>query len=179
MRTTARPNLVSNTTRRLDQSRTAPPLSENSPPGSSRYSCPRRSRTFIAIAALLSVSLHAGIFFSRIGQNAATNPRTEEKSIALTFTLPQLKDLEEPDTGPKEEFDTKTDLGAPAPMQADLPQIPLPTDFVQAIDFSSLIERPDINLAKIWTVPENIRRGGKPNGGPGNIFNLSDLVLLC
>jgi len=89
--------------------------------------------------------------------------------------MPQLRELEEPDTGPKEEADTKPDLGLPAPMQADLPQIPLPTDFVQAIDFSSLIERPEINLTKIWTVPENIHRSGKSNGGPGNIFNLSDL----
>jgi protein TonB len=121
------------------------------------------------------LAIHAGIFFSHIGQNTATTQRTEVKSIALTFTMPQLKELEEPETGPKEELDTKPDLGAPAPMQADLPQIPLPTDFVQAIDYSSLIERPEINLSKIWTVPENIRRGGSPNGGAGNIFNLSDL----
>jgi len=60
-------------------------------------------------------------------------------------------------------------------MQADLPQIPTPTDFVQQIDFSSLVERPDLSSVKLWTIPDNIRRGGKSGEGFANIFNLADL----
>jgi TonB family protein len=175
MTTTVCPNPVSTTATRPIPQPAADSQCERSPTGSAHYESPPRSRTFIAIATLLSLSIHTGIFFGRIPRTAAPTKPQEERSIALTFTMPQLRELEEPETGPRDEIDTKPDLGVPTPMQADLPQIPLPTDFVQTIDFSSLIERPEINLSKIWTVPESIRRGGKTSGGPGNIFNLSDL----
>jgi protein TonB len=61
-------------------------------------------------------------------------------------------------------------------MQADLPQLPQPNDFIQPIDFSSLLERPDFSQTTLFSVPENIRRGsGKIAASIGTIFNLADL----
>jgi protein TonB len=140
-----------------------------------RYTCPRRSRVTLLLAIVISLAIHAGIFFG-IGARRKLAPRAVEQNvIALTFTIPQLKELEEPEPTPNDEGATKPDLGLPTPMQADLPQIPLPNDFVQQIDFSSLIEKPDLSPSKIWTIPENIQRVGRAGSGMGNVFNLSDL----
>lgn len=145
------------------------------PLGAWRYYCPPRSRITLALALAISAGIHVGIFFGLTGRKKEAPRATDKNLIALTFAIPQLKELEEPEPAPNEDAGVKPDLGAPTPMQADLPQIPTPTDFVQQIDFSSLIERPDINLTKVWTVPEGIRRGSKPGEGMGNIFNLADL----
>ena len=147
----------------------------HAPPGYWRYACPHRSRVSLVLAILVSVAVHAGILFGLSGRKKETARPKDPNLIALTFTIPQLKDLEDPEPAPNEDTGVKPDLGAPAPMQADLPQIPQPTDFVQQIDFNSLVERPDINLTKVWTVPEGIRRGSRPGEGMGNIFNLADL----
>lgn len=145
------------------------------PSGSSRYPCPHRSRLILAFAIALSLAVHLGLFFG-IGRPKPKIARPVESNlVALTFVMPQLKELEEPEAAPNEDAAVKPDLGMPAPMQADLPQIPLPTDFVQQLDFSSLIEKPDLSMSKVWTIPENIRRGSKPGEGMGNIFNLADL----
>lgn len=157
----------------------APPApdrsSRSAPPGCWRYTCPRRSRRRLVLAILTSLAIHAGIFFGLDGRKPAPARPKDPNLIALTFTIPQLKDLEDPEPAPNDDPGVKPDLGTPAPMQADLPQIPQPTDFVQPIDFNSLVERPDINLTKVWTVPEGIRRGSRPGEGMGNIFNLADL----
>lgn len=128
-----------------------------------------------AFAIALSLGIHVGLFFGMGRPKPKVVRPVESNLISLTFVMPQLKELEEPEAAPSEEAAIKPDLGLPTPMQADLPQIPLPTDFVQQLDFSSLIEKPDLSMAKVWTIPENIRRGSKPSEGMGNIFNLADL----
>ncbi len=122
----------------------------------------------------VSLGLHAGVLFGLSGRQKVVRVR-EKPVIALTFAVPQLKELEELERAPSEDAVNKPDLGSPAPMLVDLPQIPKANDFVQQLDFSSLVERPDLSPEKLWTVPENIRRGGKPGAGLGNVFNLSDL----
>lgn len=144
-------------------------------PSATRYPCPRRSRLLLVLALTASVGIHGGLIFG-LGRPKPKVARVAEKNlIALTFTMPDLKDLEEPEAAPNEDAGVKPELGTPAPMLADLPQIPQPTDFVQQIDFSTLIDRPDLSMAKVWTIPETIRRGTKPGEGMGNIFNLADL----
>lgn len=139
------------------------------------YPCPRRSWVSLSISILTSLLIVFSI--SRLGSHKPKKVKVVEKNlIALNFVMPDIKNLEEPDpVVNNEEMAPKTDLGTPAPMLADLPQIPQPTDFVQQIDFSSLVDKPDINLTKVWTVPENIRRGGRGSDGLGNVFNLADL----
>lgn len=145
------------------------------PAGAWRYACPRRPVGLRILAVVVSVALHAGIFFG-IGRPKPRPVRVAEKTvIALALTMPQLKDLEEPEPVLNDDAGAKPELGEPAPMLADLPQIPLPSDFVQQIDFSSFVERPDFSKSAVWTIPENIRRGGKPGDGAANIFNLADL----
>ncbi|MCX6955435.1 MAG: energy transducer TonB [Verrucomicrobia bacterium] len=128
------------------------------------------------MAIVISVAIHCGLFWGLKGRKKPAPKPADENLIAVTFVVPPLKDLEEPEqVRNDEDTGAKPDLGEPAPMLADLPQIPTPTDFVQQIDFSTLVERPDINAVKVWTIPENIRRGTKPGDHGGNIFNLADL----
>ena len=76
---------------------------------------------------------------------------------------------------PNDTDPTPVDLSIPVPMQADLPALARPTDFVQALDFSSLLERPDMKDAKISVIPDHIRRGVDLREKIGNIFNIGDL----
>ena len=69
----------------------------------------------------------------------------------------------------------RRDLGAIVPMLADVPQVAAPTDFTQRLDFSTLIDKPDLTAAKVFTVPEGLRRVGKITDLVGPIFNLADL----
>jgi periplasmic protein TonB len=128
----------------------------------------------LVTAALISAVVHAGLMFGfgRAKKNPARKP---EPVIALTLHFPEVKELEDLDPVPADGAAPTQDLSVPVPMQADLPQVPRPSDFVQQIDFASLIERPDFSNAKILTIPENIRRGTKIAENLGNIFNLADL----
>ncbi len=142
-----------------------------------KYPSRSRSRRTVALALVISGGLHALLLFG-LGHAKKPFPRraSDENLIALTIAMPDLKDLDEPeprvvdDTGETPEFDP------PPPMQADFPQLPRPNDFVQQIDLSSLLPRPDFGDAKMFTIPAHISRGGKKIGeGLGNIFNLADL----
>jgi protein TonB len=144
--------------------------------GSWRYDSRPRSRTIVVVAALVSAGLHAGLLLGFGHAKTKTIPPKAEHVIALRLAIPEIKDLEEPEPVPNEDAGRSDESFLPVPMQADLPQLPKPNDFVQQIDFSSLIERPDFSQAKLFTIPENIRReSGKIAESIGTIFNLADL----
>ncbi|HVS51591.1 MAG TPA: energy transducer TonB [Opitutaceae bacterium] len=142
--------------------------------GDWHYYSPARSRKRLAIALLLSASLHAAIFVG-LGRPKPRLKKVEKESyIALTIEMPQIKDLEELDQPPDDAAE-RPDNGTPVPMQADVPQAPSPNDFVQQFDYSSLIEKPDVSNLKLTAIPEHILRGGKIDSSLGKIFDLSDL----
>ncbi len=141
-----------------------------------RYPSCRRSRTLVAAGMALSAAIHGVVFFGFSRHQPAAPPRTEENLIALTISLPNLKDLEdEPEPSPNDSDVAPVDLSIPVPMQADLPALARPNDFVQALDFSSLLERPDMKDAKISVIPDHIRRGVDLREKIGSIFNIGDL----
>jgi TonB family protein len=144
-------------------------------PGSWRYDGRPRSRALIVLALVLSAGVHVGLLlgFGRARPKAAAAP--ERPLLALAVAIPDLKDLEEPEPVPTDDAGRTTDLTVVVPMQADLPQLPQPSDFVQQIDFSSLMEKPDFSQMTVLSIPENIRRGGKIAESIGSIFNLADL----
>jgi protein TonB len=141
-----------------------------------RYPRPRRGKAGVIFAMLLSASVHCILIFGV--RPAKKTPRAAPKIEVPTLALviPQLKELEEPEPLPSEDTPTKPDLGTPTPMLADTPRIPAPNDFVQPLDLSSLIDRPDLSQVKIFVIPEHINRSGRTAGaGAGDIFNLADL----
>ncbi|MEO5959714.1 MAG: TonB family protein [Opitutaceae bacterium] len=156
----------------------APPPSPRPPAtGSWRYQCVRRrSRTIITIAALLSVAVHAGLLFgSGHAKKKIAAPKAKNE-IAIAFIVPQIKELEEPEPVTDEAGEKPDADSMPVPMQADVPQLPRPNDFVQQLDFASLtMEQPDLSQSKLLVIPEHIRRGGKTAENFGTIFNLADL----
>lgn len=149
---------------------------ESSRTGSWRYDSGRRSRARWIVAVCVSAAVHAVLILGvgRQAKKVAVAAPTEVPTIRLT--IPEVKELEEPEPASNDEPAAATEAPTLVPMQADLPQIPSPSDFVQQIDFSSLVERPDLSQLKLLTIPETFRGGtGKIAQSIGAIFNLADL----
>ncbi|MFM7749012.1 MAG: energy transducer TonB [Opitutaceae bacterium] len=134
------------------------------------------NRSSLTAAAVVSASLHLILVF---GVRRAETPQIAampSEAIAVMLAPPLVKELEEePEPARGSGDESAPDLALPVPMQADVPSIPRPDDFVQALDFSSLLERPDLSDARISVIPENIRRGLELRSRIGAIFNLAEL----
>jgi protein TonB len=142
--------------------------------GSWRYPGVKRSRWRVTLAVLISAGLHAGVLFAVRSHPPKIASRPVEHLIAFSIPLPDLKELEEPEPV-IDDTANKPDPGDYAPTLADVPTIALPTDFVQELNFASLLPQPDLTEAKVFVIPSNIVRSGKLGEGLGNIFNLADL----
>ncbi len=145
------------------------------PVGSWRYDTPRRSRTRVAASILISAAVHGVIFFGFAGHKPVAKTKAVDEAPVIALVIPQIKELEEPEPVVKDDEPPPPDLGTLAPMLADTPQIPKPGDFVQQLDFASLLPRPDMGDVKMFTIPEHISRAGKGAGNFGKIFDLADL----
>ena len=143
--------------------------------GAWRYAAPRPPRTLLAAAVLISAGLHAAAILGFHRRAAPKRAAVAEDLIQLTLTLPELKDLEEPEPVVPSDDKPPPDPGTLVPMQQDVPTIAAPTDFVQTIDFQSLLAPPDYSQAKVFTIPEHIARGGAKIGEGLVVFNLADL----
>ena len=156
-----------------------PPVVRGTPradSGSLRYPRGGRTRASLALAAALSASLHLALVFGVRRQAPAAAASRAEESIAVMLAPPLLKELEEePETVPDRGDEPAPDLALPVPTQADVPGIPRPDDFVQVLDFSSLLEKPDLRDARISVIPDNIRRGLELRSRIGAIFSISEL----
>ena len=137
------------------------------------YPLAPRSRTRVLVAVLVSAAAHAGVLLG-VRSHPAPPPVEAEHSIAISIALPVVQELEEPEKV-RDDSAEKVDPAEYAPTLADVPTISLPTDFVQELNFASLLPRPDLTEAKVFVIPHNILRTGKLGEGLGNIFNLADL----
>lgn len=136
----------------------------------------RPSKPMLIIAGLASIGIHLALLFG-VGpaRKAPVAAKMEENLIALSLPLPQIKELEEPEPVSGEDAAPTPDMATLVPMQADLPQLPRPNDFVQQINFASLLEQPDFSDVKVTVIPESFRGGKKLAEAIGSIFNLADL----
>jgi protein TonB len=144
-------------------------------PGAWRYYPERTPRTLLAAAVLLSAGLHAGLILGLSPKPKPKRTTVDDNLIQLTITIPNLKDLEEPERVVSTDDKPPPDPGTLVPMQQDVPTIAAPTDFIQTIDFQSLIPPPDYSQAKVFTIPGNIARGTGKIGEGLVIFNIADL----
>lgn len=142
--------------------------------GAWRYFCTQRSPWRLAAALLISAALHVGALLGvRSYREPAPPPRPLE-AIQLSIVIPKLEELEPAEALPADDA-PPVDTASLVPMQADLPTIARPNDFVQQIDFSTLVEKPDLTDAKVMVIPESIRRGPRVADNFGKIFNIADL----
>lgn len=146
-------------------------------PSAVRYQGRRSSRALVVSAILISASLHAALLFG-IGpprQRVVPQP-ADEGVFTIRLVIPEIKDLDEPEPISTDGETTPIDLGTLVPMQPDVPQLARPSDFVQQINFASLLEQPDFSKLNVYAVPEHIRTSGSKLAEQlGKIFNLSDL----
>lgn len=144
--------------------------------GDWKYHTTTTPRLLVATAVLVSAGLHAALILG-IGpprkKAVSTAPTDSEKIIRLA--IPDLKDLEEPEPVPNDPNAQPVDLGVIVPMQADVPGLPQPSDFVQQLNFASLLEKPDFSNVNVYVIPEHMRSGSRIAEQIGKIFNLSDL----
>jgi len=145
------------------------------PSESYRYDSGPRSRKMFLAALLTSAAIHLGVLFGIGPVEKKPVPRLEDYTIPINLEFVEIKDLEETEPLPSDEPADAPDAGTPVPMLADIPHVPLPTDFVQPLDFASLIEQPSMDTSNVVTIPHQISRGSKIGDGLGTIFNLSDL----
>jgi protein TonB len=138
-----------------------------------QYVSTDRHRLRVGVALLASATLHGLVFFGW-PKPLPPAPPSAPPVLALTFTMPDLKQLEDAEPAPRDDA-AIAEPGVVVPMLADLPQVARPSDFVQRIDFSSLLEKPDLNAAKVFAIPDASRRVAQLAQGFGPIFNLSDL----
>jgi protein TonB len=145
------------------------------PSASYRYDPRPRSRKLIITAVIVSATFHLSVLFGIGHTEKKPAPLSGENVIPIQLEFAEIIELEEVDPLPSEDTGEQVDLGSMVPMQADVPMIPQSNDFVQQIDFSSLIEQPDLSASNLSVIPNHISRGSKIGSGIGTIFNLADL----
>src|SRR3954466_10021138 len=119
---------------------TTPPRST----GSCRYETDRPSRKVVVYAGVFSASLHLAVLFGIGHTKKKIVQPIDDHVIALNLEFQEIKELDDPEPVVNDDPGEKPDPGLLVPMQADVPQIPQPTDFVQQVDFASLVEQPDL-----------------------------------
>ena len=145
------------------------------PSDSYRYDSGPRNRKRAAFAAVFSAAFHAGIIFGIGPADKKAAPPVEDYLIPITLEFAQVEELEEPEPVASDDAGEEPEPGVLVPMIADSPLVPQPNDFVQQLDFDSMIEQPQMNTANLTAIPDHISRGGKIGDGIGTIFNLADL----
>jgi protein TonB len=143
--------------------------------GSWRYHAGSSQRNLVIIAALSSAAVHALVLYGFGHEQKKSAAAPSEPLAIIRLAIPDLKEIEEPEVVPTDEVIQPTDLATLVPMQADLPQLARPNDFVQAINFTSLLEKPDFSNVNIAVIPENFRGGRKLAESIGKVFSLADL----
>lgn len=145
-------------------------------PGSWRYNSGGRSRGQFALAMAISIAVHGAIVAgSLIARNRPKPVKHVVEAPVIRLAIPEMKDLEPPEVVADDTAPPVTDLAVPVPMQADLPSLPRPNDFVQPLNFSSLLEQPDLSQAKLTVIPDQYIRGTRIADSIGKIFDLADL----
>jgi len=152
------------------RSATPPTASIPSNPGSWRYQGVPRSRLPLAIGMITALTLILGVGFGVPRQRRAPPPKGIDTTILVSLVMPDLRELEAPervtDSRPEARFDSIV-----VPRQIDMPTVTTSMDFVQAVDFSTIIDKSSLKAGEI-VVPDNRRSLAEM---AANVFNLADL----
>jgi protein TonB len=132
------------------------------------------------IPLLCAAALHGlGLYgFNWTGEDEIAAVEVVDEGFLMV--MPNLADLEE------EEPELVEDLGAPleeieaadyVPMLADVPSVNVDSVFVQKLDYASLKPRPDLDAAKVVSIPVGPRTGtaNAVKGKMANLFDIKDL----
>ena len=143
-------------------------------PGSWRYRAPHTAWLSYLIAIALSAGFHAGVFYGVGRHKQEVNVAVDDKLNVMRIEMPDLKDLEEPEPVITESNEPVDIPFMPTLMDAPT-RIAVATDFVQTINFASLVPAPDLNAAKVLVIPQRDPSQDKLLQSIGAIFNLADL----
>ncbi len=138
------------------------------------HGTPPQPRSFMVVAVLISVALHAGLI---LGFNEHKKP----KKVAVVEEPPAelliMPDLSEPEEDKISELNDE-DMTTPAiqvPMLQDVPlSIPVESSFTQLID-PTIPTKLEASASNVMAIPLNIQRGRPDTSGIKNLFNIEDL----
>ena len=105
----------------------------------------------------------------------AVKPVAVEETPTVALVMPELKDLDEPDPRLEDPSDQQQETGTLVPSLPDLPSHVDVNDFVQPVDVTTLMPKPEIKAEARLVIPTNFRRGGDIAQGLKDVFNLADL----
>lgn len=155
-----------------------PPASAGKVPGSWQYIGGFVPPRIPWLAMLVAAGVHLVALFAFNRKAPPPPPVAQEDLVVQLEAMPQLQDLEEPETQSENDAPpTPLDPGAYVPTQADLPSATVDSPFVQTMDIESL--KPHVNLdgAAVMTIPPTSARGDGRSieSKLKDIFNLADL----
>ena len=149
--------------------------SESSATGSWQTLASRGTHRLLWVGMLFSVGVHVLVLFGFNRHSAKIAAARHDDGPVVTLTMPELKDLEEPEPQPSDESHA-VDAGISVPTIADVPTTVDLSSFVQEIDYSSLTPQQDLSNAKsLASIPTKIGHGTKIGSDIGKIFDLKDL----
>lgn len=143
--------------------------------GTLRYEAGRSTRWMVWLAMVISAGIHLGILYGFRRHSAPPKPVMTEEPLTVALVMPELKDLDEPDPRLEDPSDQPQETGLLVPSLPDLPSHVDVNDFVQPVDVTTLMPRPDMKSEARVVIPTNFRRGGDIAQGLKDVFNLADL----
>lgn len=140
-----------------------------------KYRAPANSWRRMAVAVVLCALVHTGfVLLMRPAQVARPVGAGEKDNVVQIVAPEKLEKLEEVDPLPADLPADSFDQRNLVPSLPDVPRVSVPTDFIQPLDYNSLLVRPDLNTSQITVIPGNLTRTPTGSRVPA-IFNPSDL----
>lgn len=140
-----------------------------------RYEGAKRVRWVTWLALVISAGVHGAILFGFRRHPAPPKHMIVEDTPAIAIVMPELKDLDEPDSRLQDPADEQPDQGTLVPSLPDLPSHVDVNDFVQPVDVTTLMPKPDMKAEARVVIPTHFRRGGEIGQGLKDVFSLADL----
>jgi periplasmic protein TonB len=127
----------------------------------------------MAVAVVLCALVHTFVLMLRPAQvPRATAVGTKEDTVRI-LAPEQLKKLEDVEPLPADSAAEVVERRQIVPVLPDVPRVPVPADFVQRVDYDSLV-RPELNTTGITVIPGDVIRGVTRDARL-TIFNPGDL----
>lgn len=136
-----------------------------------RYHGATRSRLPLIIGIITALTLHGVVILGIRRTRPSAPPRNLDTAVTVSLVMPDLRDLEEPEQRPADDRPETRFEAALTPRLMDMPTVTTSMDFVQPVDFTTIVDRSSLKAGEI-VIPDSARNLASQMG---TIFNLADL----
>jgi protein TonB len=136
-----------------------------------RYHGATRSRLPLVAGILTAVALPGIVLLGIRRSHPAAPPRNLDTAVTVSLVMPDLRELEEPEQRPTDDRPETHFEAITTPRLMDAPTVTTSMDFVQAVDFSTIVDKSSLKAGEI-VIPDSAKNLASQMG---TIFNLADL----